>query len=318
MRRTRPEMALRRLRALSEAAVTFDQDLHRLRVTAGMAAIQASRGRYDRVATLWDAEVSVFSQWGEDGIVDYLLEMLQISRPRCLEIGVGDYSEANTRFLVETRSAPAVIIDSNPELRARLALEDIAWRGDLTPVSCFIDRDGVDSLVTGLFGDERPDLVSLDIDGVDYWVLERIPLEGTAIVICEFNALLGHRSPVSVPYSPTFSRWDSHYSGLYYGASLPAMVHLLASRGFALMGTTRSCVNAFFVRSDLATQIPVEPLTPQDYPRHTARLIRDSRARDGRLDFLPPAQQRHTIADLPVVDVRSGRSLTVAEASAGA
>lgn len=305
---------MRRARSLTRSVLSLDQELHTLRVTAGLAALHASRKNYSDAGSLQQVEVRVFSQWGEDGIVDYLLERTSMARPRCLEIGVGDYYESNTRFLVEIRSAPAVIVDARPGLEREVRRQDVAWRSDLTVVEMHVDRENVSSHVATWAG-EGFDVVSIDIDGCDYWVLERIPLDRTSIVVCEYNALFGSERAVAVPYKPGFSRFSEHPSGLYYGASLRAMILLMRERGFTFVGSTSSCVNAFFVRDELASRITFSLPGLHDLGTYCHRLVRDARDSHGRLTFSSPHEQLVTIAGLPVVDVIGGEVLTVADAA---
>jgi hypothetical protein len=278
-------------------------DVYRLRLAAGAGALHAARQRYDVVTSINDAEVSVFSQWGEDGILDLLCESLGLTRPRCLEIGVGDYREANTRLLVELRGSPAVVVDADPHLRQRLLKQEIAWRGTVVPVQALVTRDNVAELCLREELGGPPDIVSLDIDGMDYWVLEALPLTGCSVVVAEYNGLLGHVRAVSVPYMPDFDRYIAHYSGVYYGASLGAFVHLLGQRGFTFVGATSSRVNAFFVRNEFTARLPFRPPPTDNLHLFTERNVRDARDRRGALTFGDLASQRRAISNLPVIDV---------------
>lgn len=304
---------LHKLRWLPMDHLRLPDDVYRLRLTAGEAAIRTSRTRYETARSLADVETRVFSQWGEDGILDFLLERLAVPRPRCLEIGVGDYLEANTRLLVELRGAAAVVVDASPRLVARVNSDDIAWRGTVVPVQMFVTRSNIlDPLqeVHRLGG--TPDLVSIDVDGMDYWLLDALPLDGCSIVVAEYNAVLGSTRPVTVPYSERFSRYAAHYSGIYYGASLPALLHLMTSRGYSFVGTTESRVNAFFVRTDLTDLLSFPLPDSSDLSPYTRRSIRDSRGRDGRLAFVNQVEQLRQIAGLPVVDVATGETVPLA------
>ena len=102
--------------------------------------------------------------------------------------------------------------------------------------------------------------------GNDFWVWRAIDCVAPAIVICEFNAVLGDRRPVVVPYDPAFTRFKYHYSGLYLGCSILALQRLADQKGYAFVGTSSNGVNAFFVRKDLAG--PLMPLigAPRAFP----------------------------------------------------
>ena len=75
--------------------------MKKLYLLLGDILISNSRKQYDSYKTLEEAEIKIFSQNGEDGIIDYLIKKIEINKPNFVEIGVGDYTEANTRYLYE-------------------------------------------------------------------------------------------------------------------------------------------------------------------------------------------------------------------------
>lgn len=281
---------------------------------AGTAAIQAQRAARSGFTNLWDAEVKVYSQWGEDGILDFLCDLTGLSKPICLELGVGDYRECNTRFLAEYRGSPVTMVDARPDLVRSVRSLPAYWRTTLDPRQQWITPDNVSELVAraheihgGL------DLVSLDIDGNDYWVAEQLDLAGVTIVVVEYQPLFGNTRPVSVPRKDDFNRAAAHYSHLYYGASLPAFTALFKSKGFVLVGTNRAGNNAFFVNESAADRVALAPFDisitgPQQWS------VRESRNRRGRLDHVSGSSRVQLIADLPVIDVSSGEMLSVRQA----
>jgi len=84
-----------------------------LKILISTAHFYNARKDYKEFKKLHQSEFKVFSQNGEDGILDYLFFQLGISTPKFVEIGVGDYSECNTRYLFETRNIKGLIIDCN-------------------------------------------------------------------------------------------------------------------------------------------------------------------------------------------------------------
>jgi hypothetical protein len=93
-------------------------------------------------------------------------------------------------------------------------------------------------------------ILSVDVDGNDYWFLRRLITLKPAIVVCEFNPVFGLR-PISVPYDDAFERFQKHPSGLYFGVSVSALEYLCGQHGYTLMAVSQNGVNAFFVRDDL-------------------------------------------------------------------
>ena len=77
----------------------------------GKNIILNKRKNYSKYKSINEAEEKIFSQNGEDGILDFILEKTKISEPRFVEIGVEDYIESNTRLIYEIRNAEGLIID---------------------------------------------------------------------------------------------------------------------------------------------------------------------------------------------------------------
>ena len=89
----------------------LSSEINNFKFALGQSAILASRQSYSKVKNLWDAEVKVYSQWGEDGILDYICEIVELAKPRVLEIGAGNFLECNSRFIAEFRNASVVAVD---------------------------------------------------------------------------------------------------------------------------------------------------------------------------------------------------------------
>lgn len=91
-----------------------------------------------------DAEFKVFSQFGDDGILQYLIKQTQPAVETFIEFGVQDYSEANTRFLLLNNNWNGLILDGDAQAMNALRAYDIYWRHDLTSVGAFVTRENVD------------------------------------------------------------------------------------------------------------------------------------------------------------------------------
>jgi len=200
-----------------------------------------------RIDSLADAEFRIFSQWGEDGIIEWLIQQLPIAHETFIEFGVGGYLEANTRFLLTNRNWRGLVLDSSDVLR-NIPGEPYYWRHDLIFGVEFITRENINELFAKYgFGGEIG-LLSIDIDGNDLWVLEAITQVSPAILVCEYNAMFGDLQAVSIPYDPAF---QIHPSMLYFGASIGAIRRVAERKGYTFVGSGSSGVNAFFVRNDL-------------------------------------------------------------------
>jgi len=248
------------------------------------------------------AEFRVFSQWGEDGILEHLVSNISIPNKVFVEFGVEDYREANTRFLLKHRSWCGVVLDGSRENVAAIRRDAIYWRYNLKAECVFVTRENIGEAISsqGLSGDIG--LLSIDIDGNDYWIWQAIDCISPRIVVVEYNALFGRELPISVPYDPSFQRNRAHYSNLYCGCSLAALHHLAQQKGYALVGCNSAGNNAFFVRRDvlgsLRDQTPAAAFRPAQF--------RESRNPNGSLSYLPPGDAIDLIRDLPLTNVVDG------------
>ncbi|GAA3813637.1 hypothetical protein GCM10022206_60240 [Streptomyces chiangmaiensis] len=260
---------------------------------------------------LRDTEFKVFSQWGEDGILQYLVSRL--SPPDVfIEIGVGDYSESNTRFLAMKGNWRGVILNGGTAHIDFLRRSEMAWRWSITPVSAFVTAENIDDLI--LQADVKGDIgvLSIDIDGVDYWVWRAISVVSPWIVVIEYNSAFGSEKAVTVPYRPDFMASKAHYTGLFLGASLPALHHLGAALGYRFVGVGSNGVNAFFVRDDVAGNL--WNLSPE--AAFVRSRVRIARGIDGELSYTGDdhTQLLYSMRDLELYLVHEQRNVSVAEA----
>ena len=136
------------------------------------------------LSRLADAEFKVFSQFGDDGIIQYLLQQVEIPETsrRFIEFGVQDYQESNTRFLMVNDNWRGLIIDGSESNIQKVVSDPLYWRHDLTAVAAFIDRDNINDLFSSNGYSGEIGLLSVDIDGNDYWVWEAIDAVSPRIV----------------------------------------------------------------------------------------------------------------------------------------
>jgi len=249
---------------------------------------------------LRDAEFSVFSQGGADGLLQHLLRHVTVSHPIFVEFGVGDYRESNTRFLAVNNHWSGLLLEADASAVAAIRQDPIYWQRNLKAAQAFITRDTIDGLLVQ-HGMKGPiGVLSIDVDGNDYWIWDTIHSVTPAIVIVEYNHRFGPERAVSIPYDPEFRRDRAHPSMIYYGASLAALAALGRRKGYALVGCTRLGNDAFFVRKELLS-LPLRERTPAD--AFVASPCRESRDAAGALAYLSPEEEQKILAGLPLVDV---------------
>jgi hypothetical protein len=227
-----------------------------------------------------------------------------------VEFGVADYRESNTRFLLVHDNWRGLVLDSDEAMHAFLRSNDLAWRHEIHAKTAFIERDNINSLIRGAGIEGDIGLLSIDLDGNDYWILEAIDVVSPRILVVEYNSTFGAEAAVTVPYDPAFVRWEKHPSWLYWGASLAAMTRLANERGYALVSGNRAGNNAFFVRRDLLGEIPEVSVVEAYRPSR----FRESRGSSGELTYVSGVDERlRLIGAMPLIDVETGDEVTVAE-----
>ena len=256
---------------------------------------------------LEETEFSVYSQWGEDGIIHFLLRHVPCPNRTFVEFGVEDFSEANLRFLIERSPWRGLVMDGSPDLEARVQATGLAWRRHLQAKSVFITAENINELIKKSCIEPELDILSIDLDGIDYWVWKSFTAYSPRIVIVEYNSLFGPSATITVPYRPDFQRAKAHYSHLYWGASLGALVQLAHEKGYSCVGSTSTGLNAFFVRDDVLGALP--SMTSNQAWRDLC--VRESRNPAGEMSYLSGSDRIKAIEHLPVVDVRTGQEAPI-------
>jgi hypothetical protein len=248
-----------------------------------------------------DVEFSVFSQFGDDGIIQWLIHRLLGLSKTFVEFGVGNYREANTRFLLVNDNWSGLVMDSSSRNIDAIRRDQISWRHDLQSKCAFVAAESIDQLLLDHGFEGEIGLLHIDIDGNDYWVWRALTAVRPAIAIIEYNSVFGAERAITVPYDPKFSR-GGRISNLYCGASLPALCDLAHSKGYDFIGSNSAGNNAYFVRSELDHGL--KSLTAAE--GHVISKFADSRDSEGGLTYLRGEHRLASLRGLPVVNTRTG------------
>ena len=236
-----------------------------------------------------DYEFSAFSQWGEDGIINYLTERIDIQNKTFIEFGVENYLESNTRFLMMNKNWSGLIIDGNKKNVKEIRDSYFYWRYSLTAVNDFITTQNINNIFVSNGFEGNVGLLSIDIDGNDYWIWESINSIDPDIVIIEYNFRFGPDESVTIPYEADFDRRASDSSMIYYGASLSALTKLSNKKGYALVGTNLSGNNAFYIKRNLLNKNIQEQKVSECFREGYFREMRD---KFGNLLFKSPKEEK--------------------------
>jgi len=205
-------------------------------------------------------ERSVFSQNGEDGILARLFDILGTTNTFFVEFGTGgDGRQRNTRFLEEKHGWRGLLMD-------KCADED---HGRVRKES--ITAENINALFEKYDVPHEFDLLSIDIDGNDYWVWKAVHQQfRPRVLVMEYNASFAPPERRTITYDPNFC-----WSGTdYFGASLAALDDLNRHKGYTLVYCERRGINSFFIRTDLL---------PPDWRKSLAEIYRPPNYAQGKV-----------------------------------
>jgi len=234
------------------------------------------RQMYDAKMTpvsIQDVGFRIHSQYDEDGILLYLFSLIGTTDKRCVEICAGDGIECNCANLIVNHRWTGLLFDGD-RLRCDRARKFYAAHPDtrVWPPAIlqeWITRDNVNDILQEEGFSGGIDLLSLDIDGMDYWIWKAIEQVSPRVVVLEFNHLLGPDKSVTVPYDSGFIAEYGPHGADYAGASLQAFVKLSKEKGYRLVAVNDISTNAFFVRNDIENEwLPeIDPSACFSHPR---------------------------------------------------
>lgn len=196
-------------------------------------------------------EFSAFSQNGEDGITDYLMQQLVAPDRTFCEIGASDGVENMTAWLALARRYSGIMIDGDPASAGRAALVYPAQNLGVDYRQLFVTEANVAELAADSRA-RNADFFSLDIDGIDYFAADSLFRAGIRpkVMAVEYNSIYGPDRSVTVKYAPDFDLRRAHPSHLYYGVSIAGWRRFFAARGYRFVTVDLNGVNAYFARPE--------------------------------------------------------------------
>ena len=221
-----------------------------------------NNGKYQHEKSLMKHGYRVCSEHNEDGIIREIFERVGVTNKTFVEFGVGDGSVCNSLYLLMT-GWRGYWIECNPNAVAKIS-NNYKWligTGHLTVKKSFLTAENIESIFLELSVPKEVDLLSIDVDGNDYWIWKAIGRYNPRVVVIEYNAMFPPPNKWVMSYNPDH-KWDGT---AYAGASLKSLEVLGTGKGYSLVGCDFSGTNAFFVRSDLAADRFVEPFSAENH-----------------------------------------------------
>jgi len=211
---------------------------------------------------LSDASFDIFTYHGEDGIIAYLMEQLGNVPKQFVDIGAGDCVKSNCACLAFHLNWNGLFIDKNGDqlsIGRKFYKKKIEKGAAIRFLASEVSAENVNEIIAKAGISNEVGLLSIDIDGNDYWIWKALDIIQPCIVVIEAKVEFGHHNIV-VPYGP-----ENHHSAdnRYNGASVEALVKLGKEKGYKLVGANVQGYNLFFVKNseDLSSATSADVLT---------------------------------------------------------
>lgn len=248
---------------------------------------------------LHESEFSIFSQWGDDGLIQYVINKIGLEEGFFIEFGVENYVESNTRFLMMNNNWSGLVLDGNRNNIDSIIDSEYYWKFDLKAKCEFITAENINDILLKNTENRHVDLLHIDIDGNDYWVWKAIHVIEPTIVIVEYNSVFGDDRAITIPYKRDFFRTEAHYSNLYAGSSLKALTVLAKEKGYELIGCNKAGNNAYFIHKNYSSHFRI--LSVSD--AFISSKFREARTEAGVLNYPPINERMSIIKGLPIYNV---------------
>ena len=238
--------------------------------------------------SIQEAGFRCYSQFEEDGIILYLMTMLGIENGICVEICCGDGRECMSTNLILNHGFQGFLFDGSRE-NVNYARTFFHLKKDnmaMTPVirKAWITAENVNDHILAAGSPTEIDFLSLDVDGMDYWIWEAINCISPKICCFETHDWIPSQLSLTVPYQSNFDMNKSIEPG-FRSVSLKAMQILSKKKGYTLLGAHRHGFNVFFIRNDLILPFHNE-VSPEEIHNNPG-TIRNQRTHWPLLKHLP-------------------------------
>jgi hypothetical protein len=270
------------------------------KVNIGQLQAEANRNKKN-INSLAEVEFQVFSQFGDDGIIQWLTQQLPIPNKTFVEFGVENYREANTRFLLVSNQWSGLVIDGSQHNVSTIKADQVNTFFDLQALCSFITTANINELISKAGFAREVGILSVDIDGNDYWVLKAIDVIDPVIIICEYNSLFGFEHPYTIEYKSDFVR-GKNTPFQFYGTSLKSAYNVAKEKGYSFIGCNSAGNNAYFIKINFMQHLSIKEKTlAEGYVFANFTEAYDAE----RGEWLRGAEKIMSVNDLPVYNTET-------------
>lgn len=222
-----------------------------------------------------------FSQFDEDGILLYIFSLVGTTNKRVVEICAGDGMECMSTNLILNHGWDALLFDGD----YKNVKKGNSFFANMPQVfvhppkffQAWITKENVNDLISKNGFSGEIDLLSLDIDGNDYHIMESIQSVSPRVIVCETHNVIPPSLAYSIPYIPNFDYKDGSFHPEFRSVSLKAMQKLLREKGYRLIGSHRYGFNVFFLRNDVGQdyfpEVSVESVWDNSYSKSRMQKV---------------------------------------------
>lgn len=249
----------------SETNLLYNHDFYNDRIKQIIITNQwrENFSKFKEPLKLHEVAFSIFSGNGQDGILLYLLTILGIRHHTIIDIGCGNGVGGNSANLIINHGFDGLMIDGD-----RASIErgthfysklGLLYNNPPYFVNALLNKENVDSIISDWSSKSEVDVLSIDIDSIDLYILDAISCTLPRIIVLEFNNAWSPTDSKCVPYDSGFTReWVDGL--LYGGASLAAFNKILKAKGYWLIGFDPSGFDAYFIRegNDIFPEVLVQ------------------------------------------------------------
>jgi hypothetical protein len=207
---------------------------------------------------LSDKGFRVHSQFEEDGLLLYIFSKIGFTNRRGVEMCCGWGIESMLANLILYHGFDTLLFDGdkNSVERARNFFSNHPNTFQHPPkiIQEWITKENINKIIKENGFEGEIDIFSLDVDGVDYYLIKELSVIKPRVVICEIHNIIPPNLALTIPYSGDFDYRSGKYNPEFRSVSILAMVNLMQEKGYRLVGSHKYGFNIIFIRNDLGVE----------------------------------------------------------------